>query len=594
MAPKNSLRWVCVGGLVIGLLALAQVVGHSYATYHRGWSRNSLPVYLYLGHLGDYWRAGATTSARVWNTAAGRSMFSWSSSAPAASCSQNGRNDVYWSDRRCGQAWGNTQAVTRSWETSSGHAAETDVFFNNQIDWGLYSGRLRSPRNEFQRVALHEFGHVLGLDHPDDYGQSRVAVMNSRSSDIDRLQFDDLDGLRFLYGGSSGTPDLVVQSLRASDSTLTARQRFTLSARVRNSGSGTAASTTLRYWYWQASSSSWVVVGYDSVGSLRANGSSNESIALNAPSSTGSHWYTACVDSVSGERNTSNCSSEYLRVTVSAATVGRPDLVVSTLRASPSTLRPGQSFSLSATVRNTGTAESESTTLDYRYWQASSSTWTSVGSDVVGTLRAGSSGSEQIALTAPSSTGDHWYAACVSYANRESNRSNNCSSNLRVTVSGTTGGGSSCASHLGTLSSRTVIRNGAWTGQCQTVHYTTEYARYYSFTLSRTTTVTMDLASSTVDTWLALYTGSGMGSSRITSNNNSGSGSNARIVRSLAAGTYTIEATTYRVRVTGSFRLTVAARDCRLFDCLQVDKEGIVRDAGADADKAAAMPIKQP
>ena len=595
MAPGKSLRPVYIGVMVVGLLVLAQVVGHSYATFNRGWSLNSLPVYLNLGSLGDYWRGGAITSLRAWNSAGGRSLFSWNSSSQAQGCARNGRNDVFWSSQQCREAWGTiTQAVTTSWETASGYHYEADVMFNDGISWDMYSGRLGSTRNEFRRVALHEFGHVLGLDHPDEHGQSQVAIMNSLSGDTDRLQTDDLNGLRFLYGGG-GTPDLVVQSLRPSDGTLTARQSFTLSATVRNSGSGPAGSTTLRYYYWQASSSSWVVVGYDSVSSLGAGGSSNESIALSAPSSSGSHWYVACVASVSGEQNTSNCSSN-LRVTVSTATVGRPDLVVPTLRASVSPLRPGQSFTLNATVQNRGTATSESTTLQFYYWQASRGAWVVVGSNTVDTLSPSWNSQEQIRLTAPSSTGSHWYTACVEAVIRELNRSN-CSSNLQVTVSGTGRGGSNCTSHLGTLSSSTVLRNGAWTGQCQSVHYPYgEYARYYSFTLSRTTTVTMDLTSSTVDTWLALYHGSGMGSTRIEADNNDGSGTNARIVRTLSAGTYTIEATTLRGRVTGSFRLTVAPRDCRLFDCLQqVDKpspEGVVGDPVAA--KGAAMQMNQP
>ena len=46
---------------------------------------------------------------------------------------------------------------------------------------------------------LHELGHVLGLEHPDDAGQTVVAVMNSYLSDVDTLMQDDRDGAVFLY-----------------------------------------------------------------------------------------------------------------------------------------------------------------------------------------------------------------------------------------------------------------------------------------------------------------------------------------------------------------------------------------------------------
>jgi Matrixin len=48
-------------------------------------------------------------------------------------------------------------------------------------------------------VAIHEFGHVLGLGPPDEQGQNVVAIMNSRISDIDTLQSDDIAGVNAIY-----------------------------------------------------------------------------------------------------------------------------------------------------------------------------------------------------------------------------------------------------------------------------------------------------------------------------------------------------------------------------------------------------------
>lgn len=47
---------------------------------------------------------------------------------------------------------------------------------------------------DFTRTALHEFGHALGLDHPDDFDQIVAAIMNSKATNVDRLQPDDRDG----------------------------------------------------------------------------------------------------------------------------------------------------------------------------------------------------------------------------------------------------------------------------------------------------------------------------------------------------------------------------------------------------------------
>ena len=57
-----------------------------------------------------------------------------------------------------------------------------------------------------QRILLHEFGHVVGLGHPDEAGQNVVAVMN-KSHTLTSLQPDDIAGIRALYGTQvGGTP----------------------------------------------------------------------------------------------------------------------------------------------------------------------------------------------------------------------------------------------------------------------------------------------------------------------------------------------------------------------------------------------------
>jgi hypothetical protein len=88
---------------------------------------------------------------------------------------------------------------------------ETDVVFNRGISWSSYRGYLRPAADggiqyDMGRVALHEFGHVLGLAHPDDHGQAVAAIMNSRASNLDALQPDDIEGATAIYQGNSETP----------------------------------------------------------------------------------------------------------------------------------------------------------------------------------------------------------------------------------------------------------------------------------------------------------------------------------------------------------------------------------------------------
>ena len=233
-------------------------------------------------------------------------------------------------------------------------------------------------------------------------------------------------------------PDLVVDAPTVSDSSPDAGAIFTLSAAVRNQGNSPSDSTTLRYYRSVDStiSAGDTPVGTDSVGSLAVSVSSGESINLTAPSSAGTYYHGACVDAVNGESNTGNNCSVAVRVTVA----GAPDLVVQSASASDNSPDAGASFTLRATVRNRGGSPSSSTFL--RYYRSSDEDITTedtqVGTeDPVGSLAASVTSSESISLTAPSSAGTYYYGACVQPLPSESNKDNNCSNAVRVTVVGT-------------------------------------------------------------------------------------------------------------------------------------------------------------
>ena len=238
---------------------------------------------------------------------------------------------------------------------------------------------------------------------------------------------------------SQTSPDLTVGTLTVSESSPETGGSFTLSATVRNAGDGSSAATTLRY-YRSADatiSSSDTAVGTDAVGALAASGTSAESISLTAPSTEGTYYYGACVDSVTGESSTANNCSASVRVDVDEReSQTSPDLAVGTLTVSESSPETSGSFTLSATVRNAGDGSSAATTL--RYYRSAdatiSSSDTAVGTDAVGALAASDTSAESISLTAPSTEGTYYYGACVDSVTGESSTANNCSASVQVDV----------------------------------------------------------------------------------------------------------------------------------------------------------------
>ena len=232
-----------------------------------------------------------------------------------------------------------------------------------------------------------------------------------------------------------GAPDLVVQSPSVDDTTPTPGQSLTLSATVRNQGTAEAAATTLRYY--QSSDATITtddteVGSSDAISALAATATSEQSSSVTASATAGTYYYGACVAAVSGETDVSNNCSAGVQVTV-----GAPDLLVQSPSVDDTTPTPGQSITLSATVRNQGTAEAAATTL--RYYRSTDATITTgdteVGSsDAISALAASATSEQSSSVTAPATTGTYYYGACVASVSGETDTNNNCSAGVQVTV----------------------------------------------------------------------------------------------------------------------------------------------------------------
>jgi hypothetical protein len=114
------------------------------------------------------------------------------------------------------------------------------------------------------------------------------------------------------------------------------------------------------------------------------------------------------------------------------------------------------------------------------------------------------------------------------------------------------------------------VNTGSWTAtDCEAFHRSGRYADHYHFTIAALADVIIDLESAT-DTYLFLLAGQSATGTIIASDDDGGEGRNSHIEYRLAAGDYTIAATTYATNATGDYTLTIAesaaAEHCTMTD----------------------------
>lgn len=116
--------------------------------------------------------------------------------------SGDGINSVFFSGNVFGDDFGEdvlAVTVTLTPNSDPGVLVEADVVVNNIYHYDSYRGPLQGSVQDIHRILLHEFGHVLGLDHviKKPTGQ---AIMEPVISDYDHLGPDDVAGVQYLYG----------------------------------------------------------------------------------------------------------------------------------------------------------------------------------------------------------------------------------------------------------------------------------------------------------------------------------------------------------------------------------------------------------
>ncbi len=206
---KISQRVILCFLTAAAFVAAASQTTIGFSTLGSTWASGAIPMHLQLtggSGLADgsaNFNAVFAGAMSTWNGSLSRVQLTAVNPSTVPRGDGDGLNQVFFESNYYGTSFErDTLAITTRWMLNNTQRVEADVVFNTAFTFDAYRGNVRSSGVwDLRRVALHELGHLLGLDHPDANGQSVNALMNSVLGNLDSLTADDIAGAQSLYGG---------------------------------------------------------------------------------------------------------------------------------------------------------------------------------------------------------------------------------------------------------------------------------------------------------------------------------------------------------------------------------------------------------